>query len=195
MSTAIAPPAPPKLLTYEAYMAEETDYRRYDIVDGVKIVMPGATDNHQDIQLNIAVLFRAFEHQHRLGKARTAPRDVQISRVPLRTRQPDVFFVSNNRIALNPSPLDPTPMTAAPELVVEVISSSETASRFNDKIRDYCTVDVEECWKVMSDTQTVEVLRLSRSGATPVQTYGMGEIVQSITFNDLTVAVDDIFAA
>ena len=193
MSIVLAP-APSKLLTYEAYMAEETDYRRYDIIDGEKEYMT-PTDEHQTILLNLAILFRAYQQASQKGKVTVAPRDVSITRRPLRTRQPDVYFMSSQRRALNPAPNDPAPASPAPELVVEIISDSETARCFNAKINDYCTVDVLECWKIMPDAQTVEVLRLSRSGSTSVQVYGMGKTVQSITFSDLTVAVDDIFAA
>ena len=192
MSTAIA--APPKRLTYEAYMAEETDNRRYDIVDGEKKYMSGVTDNHQDIAFNVGLAFREYGTRSGTGKMKVSPRDVLITRVPLRTRHPDVFFISNERHALNPAPNDPAPLIAAPELVVEIISDSETASRFNAKIDDYCKVDVRECWKVQGETQTVEVLRLSRSGAELVRVYGRGETVQSLTFPDLTVAVEAIFA-
>lgn len=175
-------------------MAEEESNLRVDIVDGEKIFM-NPTGEHQDILLKLAMLLYAYQQTSGKGKVRVAAADVFIRHSPLRTRQPDVLFMSNRRIALNPPRTDPAPLNPAPELVVEIISSSETASRFNDKIRDYCTVDVEECWKVMPDTQTVEVLRLSRSGSTSVQTYCTGEIVQSITFSDLRVAVADIFAA
>jgi Uma2 family endonuclease len=195
MSTAIAPAAPPQLLTYETYMAEETDKRRYDILDGEKIYMPGATDNHQDIAINVGIIFREYGTRTAKGKGRMAPRDVLISRVPLRTRQPDVFFISNDRIALNPAPDDPAPLTSAPELVVEIISGSETARRFNGKVNDYCKVEVKECWKIMPETQTVEVLRLSLTGSESVQVYGMGETVQSLKFPDLTAAVEAIFAS
>jgi len=195
MSTAIAPPAPPKLLTYEAYMAEETDKRRYDITDGEKIPMPAATRAHQKIQLNLAILFRLCEKVSGAGETITAPCDVLIRRAPLRTRQPDVMFISSHRLALNPAPDDPAPMTAAPEIVVEIISGSETTHRFNEKIEDYCQVDVQECWKILPETQTVEVLRLSRTGVTHMRIYSMGETVQSLTFSDLTVAVEAIFAA
>ncbi len=186
--------SPSQILTYESYMAEETDMRRYDILDGKKVCMPGVTDDHQDYQGNLFALLRTFEQQYRLGKARMAPRDVLITRVPLRTRQPDVFFISNERRALNPASNDPAPMTAAPELVVEVISDSETQSRFTAKITDYCDVNVRECWKVMPDTQTVEVLRLSCNGAESVRVYGRGESVQSIIFPSLNVTVEAIFA-
>jgi len=194
MSTAIAPAAPPKLLTYEAYMAEEVSNLRVDIVDGEKFFM-SPTCEHQDILGNIFVEFREFGRRTGTGKARVAACDVLISRAPLRTRQPDVLFISTERNALNPAPHVVGPLTAAPELVVEIISGSETARRFNGKINDYCKVEVQECWKVMPETQTVEVLRLSRNGTESVRTYSMGETVQSIAFPDLTVAVEVLFAA
>ena len=187
--------APPKSLTCKTYMAEETDNRRYDILNGEKILMPGVTDTHQEILFKIAVALQEFGTQSGLGKMTLSPRDVLISRVPLRTRQPDVFFVSKERIALNPASDDPAPLTAAPELVVEIVSNIETARRFNAKIEDYCKIEAKECWKVMPDTQTVEVLRLSQDGAESVRIYARGETVQSLTFPDLAVSTEAIFNA
>lgn len=175
-------------------MAEEENNRRYDIIDGERIYMAGATDDHQDYEGNIFVVFREFGRSTGAGKARMAPRDILIRRSPLRTRQPDVYFISAERIALNPASNDPAPLTAAPELVVEIISDSETKKRFGGKIADYCAVGVEECWKVWQDTRTVEVLRLSASGYETVRVYGAGEVVESFVFPGLSVAVDAIFA-
>ena len=183
MTTALqAPPPAAKLLTYEAYMAEDEMNLRYDIIDGERIYIAGTTDDHQDYAFNIAVPFREFGKRTGAGKGRMAPRDILIRRSPLRTRQPDVYFISAERIALNPAPNDPAPLTAAPELVVEIISDSETKKRFGAKIADYCVIGVEECWKVRQDTRTVEVLRLSASGYESVRIYGAGETVESIAF-------------
>ena len=195
MTTALqSPPPAAKTLTYEAYMAEEEIIARYDIINGERIYMAGATDEHQDCEGNLFVEFREFGKRTGVGKGRLAPRDILIRRSPLRTRQPDVYFISAERIALNPAPNDPAPLIAAPELVVEIISDSETKKRFGAKMADYCAVGVEECWKVMRSTKTVEVLRLSASGPELVRVYGAGETVQSITFPGLTVAVDAVFA-
>ena len=193
-TTLQSPPPAAKTLTYEAHMAEEENNRRYDIIDGERIYMAGATDEHQDYAFNIALPFREFGRRTGAGKGRMAPRDILIRRSPLRTRQPDVYFISAERIALHPAPNDPAPLTAAPELVVEIISDSETKKRFEAKIPDYCAVGVEECWKVMRSTKTVDVLRLSASGSEAVRVYGAGETVESIAFPGLTVAVDAIFA-
>lgn len=194
MTTALQSPPVAKLLTYEAYMAEEENNLRYDIIDGERIFMPGATDEHQDVVFNIAAPFNRYATETRRGRMRQAPRDVLITRIPLHTRQPDVYFISAERNAQNPTRRDPAPLDLAPELIVEVVSDSERDRILYAKIADYCAVGVREGWVVRPVPQTVEVLRLSVDGYESVRIYGAGETVQSITFPDLFVAVDAVFA-
>lgn len=186
--------APPKLLTYEEYLAEGEIRERYAILDGERIFMPSPIEDHQICSGNLFVGFRLFEQAHRLGKALYAPLDVLIQRRPLRVRQPDVLFISNTRRALNRPSSDPGPFDPAPELVVEILSPSDTRSVLEDKIADYVSVNVLELWAVRQAARTVEVLRLSPLGAVSEAIYGRGETVQSLTFPDLTVSVDLIFA-
>jgi Uma2 family endonuclease len=182
------------LLTYEAYMAEEEINRRYDIIDGVREFMASPTPRHQDIQGNIYERLRVYQRQTRKGRVVQAACDVLITQSPLRTRQPDILFMSNLRLSLNPPPDDPAPRDPAPELVVEILSPSDTRSVLSGKITDYCAVDVKECWVVSPKDQTVEVLELTPSGSRPVAVYGAGQNVVSLTFPDLSVPVDAIFA-
>jgi len=86
------------------------------------------------------------------------------------------------------------PFNAAPELVVEIISDSETQRILGAKIADYVEVGVNECWVVRPDDETVEVLTLTPNGAGSAASYGLGETVQSVVFAGLTVSVADIFA-
>src|SRR5207249_11270682 len=98
----IATPAPATgLLTYEQYMAEGEEMRRYDIIDGVRIYM-NPTRLHQRLLQNLAGLLRDFEAAFRRGKVYIAPCDLLVTRTPLRTRQPDVLFMSNERVAQCP---------------------------------------------------------------------------------------------
>jgi Uma2 family endonuclease len=182
------------LLTYEEYMAEPTDKRRYEIIDGVREYMASPTILHQNELFNIAEQLRAYQRRAKTGKAVLAPSDVLIHRTPLRTRQPDVLFISNERLAQN-APIDvPSPLKPAPELVVEILSPSDRPSVLNEKIADYCAVDVKECWVVSPKDQTVEVLELTQKGASPVALYAAGQSVVSREFPDLSVSVDAIFA-
>ena len=76
---------------------------------------------------------------------------------------------------------------------MEVLSPSDTRSIRLGKIADYCAVDVKECWVVSPEAETVEVLRLTPEGPERAALYGSGETLQSLTFPDLTLALDDIF--
>ena len=186
--------APAATLTYEAYMAEPQTEGRYDIVNGVRIFMAGATRRHQRIADSVSRLLYAFEQRSGLGISVSAPYDVVIRRVPrLQTRQPDVLFVSYARLALGGSS-EEGPLEVAPELVVEVVSNSETQRILNDKITDYVFIGVEECWVVRPDERMVEVLTLTPAGARSVATYGDGEAVMSVVFPTLSVPVADVLA-
>ena len=180
-------------MTYEDYMAEGEINLRYDILDGVRFVT-NPTRRHQRILLNIARLFADYESVSGLGQAITAPCDVLIRRAPLRTRQPDVLFMSRACVAQNPPLDDPSPLAPAPELVVEILSASDTPAILADKIADYQSVNVREMWLARSGVQTVEVLLLTPTSVHSAATYSGGEAVQSVVFPGLSCAVAGIFA-
>src|SRR6266704_2040622 len=181
-------------LTYEQYLAEPEIRRRYDILDGVRVFMTNPTIQHQEIQGNVYRGMYAWRQARGAGRVLQAPCDVLIQRSPLRTRQPDVLVISYERLG-NRSLTDPSPLDPAPELVVEILSPSDTRSVLDDKLADYAKVAVQECWIVHRRVPSVEVLRLTPEGWLSVATYAMGETVQSITFPTLTLAVADVFAS
>lgn len=185
---------PLKLLTYEQYMAEGEINKRYDIIDGERFVT-NPTRRHQRILQNMLQPFEDYSRVSRAGQAIVAPCDVLIYRRPLRTRQPDILFISNERLAQNPPAEDPTPLSPAPELAVEIVSPSDTRAVLAAKLADYQRVNVQECWVVYSGTLTVEILLLTQTQITLDATYSAGQIVHSVVFPGLAVAVDAIFAA
>ncbi len=183
-----------RTLTYAEYLAEGTISRRYEIVSGVRVWMPNPTVRHQDVLFNIAAALKAFGRSSGAGRMVVAACDVLIDYSPLRTRQPDVLFISHARFGSR-DPLDPGALDPAPELVVEVLSPSDTNAVLSGKLRDFRRVDVRECWIVNLDTQTVDVLRLSPDREETMASCGPGETVQSAVFPALTVQVSEIFAA
>src|SRR5579871_308725 len=171
----------PHRLTYEQYLAEGEVNQRYDILDGVRIVT-NPTRRHQRILRNIARLFEDYESASGRGEAICAPCDILIQRRPLRTRQPDLLFIGNERLAQNPPPTDPSPLLVAPELVVEILSPSDTEGVMKEKLRDYRKVGVLECWVVNVDTRIVEVLDLIPSEVRSIALYGADQAAQSVIF-------------
>jgi Uma2 family endonuclease len=193
MAIATPPPATERL-TYEQYLAEGEIKQRYNIIDGVRILMPAPKWRHQRVGDNVTELLRRFERSSSVGLALSAPFDVLISRNPLHTRQPDVLFITQARLDASGGIPEDGPLEVAPEIVVEIISDSETQRIFEDKLADYISIGVYECWKIMPPTRTVEVLRLTQGGAVSVAVYNETQTLYSIAVPSLTLPVAEIFA-
>lgn len=190
-----APKASSGTLTYEQYLAEGEIHQRYDIIDGLRVYfMPSPTLRHQEILMNLLELLRAYQRRSGAGRTIVSPFDVLITRSPLRTRQPDLLFVGQERLDLAGGDQMAGPLTVAPDLVVEILSPSETDRSRQDKIEDYRAIGVPECWIVDPAGRAVEVLRLTPEGIERVAIYGAGETVRSAVLPDLAVPVDAVFA-
>jgi Uma2 family endonuclease len=190
--------APSALLTYEDYLEafgkEAPSRQRYEILDGVPIMPPSPRYFHQVVADNITELFRQYRRQGGKGRTVSSPMDVLIRPMPLRVRQPDVLFMSEERYRQNGGRQMDGPILFAPELVVEVVSPSETRSSLLEKMADYQSIGVKECWIVSPQAETVEVLELTPDMQRTIALYGQGQQAQSHAFSDLTVTVADIFA-
>ena len=182
-----------RTLTYEQYLAEGAVEGRYDIINGVRVWMSNPTVRHQDVLFNLAAALKAFSRDADQGRMVVAACDVLISTVPLKTRQPDVLFISHGRFGSRDLQ-DPSALSPAPELVIEVLSASDTRCVLAEKLRDYRAAGVRECWVVSLDLSTVEVVRLRQETEQTVGVYRPDETVQSEAFPDLRLPVTDIFA-
>lgn len=188
-------------MTYEEYMAGPEETARYDIIDGIKKnrlygekQVPSPTRTHQRIQGRLFLPFNAFEERTKAGQVIQPPCDVLIQRTPrLRTRQPDMLFISQERLNENLSPNSTDPLSPAPELVVEIVSPSDKPGVLAAKIADYRSVGVQEVWLVRAEPQTVEVIRLSDEEIETVAVYEIGQTVSSLAFSGLVADVKDIF--
>ena len=182
-------------LTYEAYMAEGRVEGSYDIIDGERVFTSEATVwKHQRIVGNVFALLRDFERASQQGHVLTAPFDVTIRRFPLRTRQPDVLFITNERLESVGGVPAEGPLEIGPELVIEVLSPGETPRSVRGKLEDFRSVGVREAWLISPEAETVQVLRLDGEGTETVAVYIYGQTVESFAVPGLTVALADIFA-
>ena len=187
-----------ELLTYERYvqdfMNERPILQPYAIIEGVRYPMNSPLLIHQIVQLNIGELFRHSQRATGTGLTVVAPFDVVIRQLPrLQVRQPDVLFITRDRIEQAGGIMMEGPLTVPPQIVVKILSPSETASIVRDKIEDFRRIGVEEAWLVSSQAETVQILRLSADGMETVAIYANGQTLQSRVFPDMTFALADIF--
>ena len=197
--TATAHAQSQKLLTYEAYMEEFRTQaptpQPCEILDGVRIMPPAPRPIHQIILENLIELFRNARRAGLPIRTLPSPIDVLIQRSPLRVRQPDLLAMSAAHCPSR-AVLDlPAPLTTPPELVVEILSPSETRRSVDTKIADFQAIGVLECWIVTIAPDTVEVLALTDTGYQPAAFYTPGQDLRSLVFPNLVLPVAAIFEA
>jgi Uma2 family endonuclease len=175
-------------MTYEEYLKSPEIKQRYEIVDGKMIMAPAPTLEHQNILRQLFRFLDRFTIEHQLGEVWFAPLDILIQREPLRTRQPDLLFVSNERAGI----LGPI-IEGAPDLVVEVLSPGNTRAAMEDKLGDYSRLRVRECWLVSPEARSVEVMELSVGNWQRISIYGLGDQVRSNVLPGLALTVEEIF--
>ena len=178
-----------KHLTYDVYLAMPEMRARYSIIDGELVMAAAPTTEHQRCILEVALKLTPVVRERRLGEVFIAPVDIVIRRDPLRTRQPDLLFISNARRYI----IGRQVIEGGPDLVIEILSPSNTRREVEAKLQDYQTIGVREAWIVATQGQTVEVLQLSPEHIERSGLYGLGDSIVSQVLPELRLTVDEIF--
>ena len=170
-----------KQITLADYLLMPELHHPYEIIDGEMVHSPAPTPAHQIIGANIFTPLNQYVKAKELGVVLFAPVDIILQRDPLRTRQPDVLFIHKDN--LPGTSLDDLEglqlLEITPDLVIEVLSPSDTKKVLTGKLTDYQRIGVKECWLVSRETRSVEVLRLSARKSERAGLYGLGETVCS----------------
>ncbi|MGH8059920.1 MAG: Uma2 family endonuclease [Candidatus Entotheonellia bacterium] len=137
-----------KKLIYDDYVALPEMRQRYEIIDGELSMAPAPTPTHQWIRWNLYRLLHPFVSRNRLGVVLMAPVDIVIRRDLLRTRQPDVLYLSAQRsgITSGSQHRGMQRLQHAPDLAIEILSPSNVRHGIGDKLENYRTIGVRECW-------------------------------------------------
>ena len=184
-----------KTLSFDAWLALPETKQRCEVVDGVLLMPPSPMGEHQWLDLEIATWLKIFVTREGLGIVVPAPYDVLIRREPLRVRQPDVMVVNAELTGIS-RPADLVGrafLESPPLLVVEVLSPSNTRRDVEERLADYRSIGVPECWLARFSARTVEVLRLSGDGVAVLGVYGMGDVLRSEALPGFELPIADIF--
>src|SRR5437763_5077705 len=79
--------------TYKEYAALPDDGRRYEIMDGVLLMTPSPSPDHQSVDMLLSFYLCQHVNMAGIGKAFSAPLDVELA--PKRVFQPDLFVLLN----------------------------------------------------------------------------------------------------
>lgn len=178
-----------KPLDYTAYLKTPEIKQRYDIVDGEFRFMAPAPDlYHQDSVGDFFSQLKSHVKRRRLGKVYIAPADVIIRKNPMQTRQPDVFFISNARLAIAQNAVH-----GGPDLVVEVLSPGNSARKVEEKLRDYAAAGVLEAWIADRKKRQIAVMHPKEGTFQITALYGAKQILRSLVLPRLRLPVRQVF--
>lgn len=177
-----------KLMTADELLMLPDDGKRYELIEGVLIEMSPAGATHGFVALNAAVILRQFVHSHGLGVAFAAETGFILSTDPDTVRAPDVAFVAAERLPAGDLPAGYMRLT--PDLVVEVVSPSDTTSELQSKVFTWLDAGCRLVWVVYPATRSVTIYR-SREDVRVLR--GEDTLDGSPVFDGFSAKVRDLF--
>ena len=177
--------------TYADYLTWGDDVR-YELIDGYAYVMESPSQRHQELLLEIAARFRDFL-KGKPCKVFIAPFDVRLNADSLDdiVVQPDLLIVCDK------SKLDGKSVTGAPDMVMEILSTSNSRNKRHDtfvKFKLYQKAGVREYWIVDPDENTVSVYILE-NGKYFAALYDETDIVSVHVLENCEINLKDVFEA
>lgn len=177
---------PTHKLTYRDYLEMPDDGKRYELIEGELYEMPAPTTDHQGIAGELSDILRP-QAKSIGGRAFFSPIDVYLAEDVV--VQPDLLLLGPGKQSL----ISRKGVEGPPDLVVEILSPSNSAHDLLTKDRLYADAGVPEYWVVSPEARTIEV-RILRTGVYEVHVRaGRDEPVTSPLLPGLSFPASRIF--
>ena len=140
-------PRPGRPWTIADLIARSDEVYRYELVRGDLLMMSPASPVQGRYAGWLTAVLSAYVDDHDLGEVYTSEPGFKLQPEPdVVVRAPDVAFVRKDQIP--PADQQSGFWPIAPDLAVEIISPSETATSIQDKVQDYLAAGTRLVWLV-----------------------------------------------
>ena len=141
------------LITADELMRLPDDGNRYELIKGELLTMSPAGGEHGFIAMRLSRVLSNHIEDRCLGFAFTAETGFKLERDPDTVLAPDFSFVSKHRLSILPKSYPDLP----PDLVVEVISPTQSIRSMRLKAQQWIQSGVLLVWVIFPESRTVEV--------------------------------------
>jgi Uma2 family endonuclease len=141
------------LMTVDEFLVAQLPEGKSELVRGEVRLTPPAGASYGRAATNLVVALSIFVRAHRLGDVFGDAVGYELLRFPQTVRVPDASFVRADRVPADG--LRPGLFRFPPDLAIEVLSPSETASSLEEKIRDYALAGTALIWIVDPMRRTI----------------------------------------
>jgi Uma2 family endonuclease len=180
-------------LSYADYLSW-TDDEQIEIIDGNLYNMsPGPSTKHQQVSMNLSYYLMNY-FREKDCQVFAAPFDVRLFAEG--KKDDEVFDVvqPDMSVICNENKLDEKGCVGSPDVIIEIISPSSAKMDRMRKRNLYEKALVKEYWIVDPQNELIELYHLNQENlyGKPLF-YSMEDTVGSVLFNDLKIAVNEIF--
>jgi Uma2 family endonuclease len=174
--------------TYNDYAALPNDGRRYEVMNGVLIMAPAPTPEHQGVSTLLLVHLFQYSQAIGLGRIFAGPLDVELT--PNRVVQPDLLVVLN----ANLHKIAEKRFIGTPDLVIEIASPGTAIYDRLSKYEAYEQAGVSEYWIVNPSDKSIEVSVLEHGVFEPLGVFqGKASIPSRVVPGIVNVQVKHFF--
>ncbi len=130
---------------------------RGELIRGVLCETVSAGTEHGQVTITLGSALHVHVRRRRLGRVIGSDSGVWLARDPDTVREPDIAYISAERLPLDVRIIGY--LEVVPELVVEIISPSDTQREVNDKTRMWLSHGVSIVWEIYPADRAVMVHR------------------------------------
>jgi Uma2 family endonuclease len=151
-----------KLLTAEEFMLlpDPGDGSQQELIRGEVITMTPAGGLHGISCNKAGRRIGNYVEEHGLGSVTSNDTGFVTERAPDSVRGPDVAYWSKEKLPVVPTGY----IEVAPDLLVEVLSPSNTSKQIRAKLREYFNKSVRMVWVIAPEDRTVTIYRTLDEG-------------------------------
>lgn len=131
-----------------------------ELIRGVYCETMAAGRKHGVIAMTLGALVITHVRPRKLGQVMGSDAGVLLERNPDTVREPDLAFISADRLPLDADP--PGYLEVIPDLVAEIISPNDRSPGINDKTRMWLSYGVRMVWEVYPERREVWVHQLGQ---------------------------------
>ena len=138
--------------------------KRGELIRGVFCPTMATTEEHGAIVANLVGILSAVIRPNKLGRLMASDSGVQVEWNPDTVREPDIAFITAERRPQGTVVKGYTEIP--PDLVVEVVSQSDSVRSINDKADMWIRAGVRLVWVLWPETRMIDVHRAGEQTAT-----------------------------
>lgn len=174
-------------MTVDEYLETPETVTPTELIYGALRVADSPTPRHQLVLMDLAVALWTHVRAYDLGKVVISPIDVILDRKRDLVVQPDLIFISRDRL-----PIVTDRVWGAPDMVLEVLSPHPRIGQLRERIEWFAAYGVRECWLLHQPERRLEILSFAAGRVADEQTFAEDTPIRSAVFPGFSQTLQSI---